>query len=113
MKTIIAGPRDFTDTNFVWRAIAKAPFNITEVVSGHATGVDAMGETYAIISGIPVKRFPADWKKYGKAAGPIRNNAMAEYADALIAIDTGSRGTAHMIRAARTAGLEVYTARIK
>lgn len=43
------------------------------------------------------KEFPADWKAHGKAAGPIRNKQMAEYADALLLIwDGESKGSASM-----------------
>lgn len=38
----------------------------------------------AAVNDLPVKQFPADWKTHGKAAGPIRNKQMAEYADAAI-----------------------------
>ena len=47
----------------------------------------------------PCKVFPAQWERYGKRAGPIRNAAMAKYADYGVALwDGESRGTAHMIR---------------
>lgn len=48
---------------------------------------------------INIKEFPANWEKYGRRAGMIRNNEMAEYADYLIAIwDGRSRGTKNMIK---------------
>ena len=78
-------------------------WEITEVVSGKARGVDTLGEWWAK-SGekdIPIQSFPADWKKFKKAAGYIRNAEMAKYADALIAIwDGESRGTFNMIEEA-------------
>lgn len=71
---------------------------ITEIVSGSARGVDKEGEVYAATKSISVKRFPAEWNKYGKSAGMIRNTEMAKYADCLVAIwDGKSRGTKHMI----------------
>jgi hypothetical protein len=100
MKTIIAGCRDFTDYNLLEAKVDyyRKDHAITEVVCGGATGADALGENYAIQNGIPVKGFPADWNKHGKAAGPIRNRQMAEYADVLIAVwDGKSRGTKNMI----------------
>lgn len=81
---------------------------VTEVVSGCCRGVDRAGEEWARQRGIPVKRFPANWKKFGVAAGPIRNAEMAEYAEALVAIPTGvSRGTRDMIDKAKARGLEI------
>jgi len=109
MKTIVAGSREITDYQKVHDAIFSAPWIITEVVSGGARGVDALGEQAAAAFGIPVKVFPADWVNLKFAAGPIRNRQMAEYSDALIAIWDGvSKGTADMIRQARAHRLRVH-----
>lgn len=109
MKTIIAGGRDITDFNLVLEAYGNAPFEITEIVSGGARGVDKMGEQLAKLNYIPIKVFLADWDTYGRRAGPIRNAQMADYAEALIAIwDGESRGTGNMIQQATKKGLEVY-----
>ena len=109
MKTIIAGSRDIVDSALLTEAIIASGFNITEVVSGMAQGVDQMGQTWAAEQGIPIKHFPADWKLYGRGAGPVRNREMADYADALIALwDGKSKGTQHMIKAARERSLKIY-----
>lgn len=114
MKVIIAGSREVTDYPTILRAIVAADFDITEVVSGGARGVDRLGERYAQLQGIPVKVFAADWSEFGKAAGPMRNREMAHYADALIALwDGESRGTKSMIQLARAAGLRVYVHEIE
>lgn len=108
MKTIIAGSRKITDYDILEAAIAASGFTITEVISGGAKGVDSLGEWFATKNEIPLKVFPY-LKKYGKAGGPIRNEQMADYAEALIALwDGESRGTAHMINAAKIRGLRVY-----
>jgi hypothetical protein len=108
MKTIIAGGRDVTEYFHLEEALESYRNDITEVVSGGASGADALGERYARGSKLPIKRFPADWSQ-GKAAGPIRNRQMAEYAEALIAIwDGKSRGTANMIEEAKKRGLLVH-----
>lgn len=108
MITIIAGGRDITDYDHLQDALEAYRNDITEVVSGGAEGVDAMGERYAKGAGLPLKVFKADWAANGKAAGPIRNRQMAEYAQALLAIwDGKSRGTANMIEEARKRGLFV------
>jgi len=114
VKTIIAGSRVITDPVIVEDAIRLSGFRITEVVSGGCQGVDLMGECWAAENGIHVHRFPADWNAHGKAAGPIRNRAMAEHADALIAVWDGvSRGTKNMIQEARKRGLNVYIHNVK
>lgn len=89
-------------------------FDISEVVSGHARGVDQMGERWAKEHGIPVRVFPAEWGKYGKSAGPKRNLQMAEYAEAVILLWDGvSRGTRSMREIALAKGLKVFVLGIR
>lgn len=106
MKVIIAGSRGITEyepfAEELDSLVEDEAMSITEVVSGTARGVDQMGERWAKERGIPVKRFPADWERYGKSAGYRRNEQMALYADGLIAFwDGESRGTKHMIDLAK------------
>lgn len=109
MRVIIAGSRTITDKQLVEEAIKASAFEITEVVSGGAIGVDRMGEKYADMHNIPVKMFRADWKKWGVSAGAIRNKEMARYADALIAVWDGvSPGTRMMIEFAKELNLKVF-----
>ncbi len=99
MKVIIAGSRHMPiDQQYlISKAIKKSGFKISEVVCGMAKGADTWGLWWALHHDIPVKRFPADWDTYGKAAGPIRNKQMADYADAaIIFIWDGSRGSENM-----------------
>lgn len=98
MKVIIAGSRNIDDYKLVVDTITKSGYDITEVVSGCATGVDRLGEQWARTNNIPITEMPADWNRYGRSAGPYRNRAMAEYADAAIVIwDGKSRGSRNMI----------------
>lgn len=121
MKTIIAGSRGIglvlkgdkliqsDDTTPVEWCVSKSGFKITKVISGTAQGVDTLGEYWAIENSIPLWRFPADWNQYGKRAGYLRNQQMADVADALIAIwDGESKGTKHMIDIALRADLYVF-----
>lgn len=109
MKTIIAGSRGVTDYNIVLEAIKQSGFEITEVVSGTARGVDKLGERYAVENVIPITRFVPDWNKHGKRAGFLRNAEMGDYADALVAVwDGESRGTKQMIDYAIKKGLKVF-----
>lgn len=116
MKTIIAGSRDIEDLQIVLDAIEASGFEITEVVSGTARGVDTLGIDYAISVGLPYKKFPAKWTVdgiYRPQAGILRNIEMACYAEALIAIWDGvSKGTLHMINIAKKKGLKVYVHQI-
>ena len=108
MRTIIAGGRTFSDWDLLTRELDQHLDVITEVVSGCAKGADHLGELWALKNNIPIHRFPAYWQGQGKAAGPIRNTKMAEYADALIAFWNGkSSGTTDMIAKAKKRGLTV------
>lgn len=108
-KVIIAGSRNITNIDYVNLACSKAPFLITEVVSGGARGVDSLGEEWAKNHNISIKRFPADWKTLGRKAGPLRNIQMGDYADALVAIwDGKSKGTLHMISYMNSVNKPVY-----
>ena len=82
------------------------------IVSGHAPGADSLGEKFAADHNLKCELHPADWKRHGRAAGPIRNEEMAEVSDALIAFwDGKSRGTRSMIEIARRKGLQVAVVR--
>ena len=59
-----------------------------ELVCGMATGPDLIAKNWAEKVWqqgknkefkILIKEFPADWEKYGKAAGAIRNKEMGDY----------------------------------
>lgn len=111
MKVIVAGSRSITDFKKVWQAIEESGFQISELVSGGARGVDRLAEEWARDKEIPTRIFRPDWK-LGAVAGPIRNQQMAVYADALIAIwDGKSRGTQDMIKKSQAKGLRVYIKR--
>ena len=111
LKVIIAGGRDFADYDKLRDACDEQLINAEEdieIVSGGAKGVDTLGEQYAEEKGLEVKKFPADWKGYGRAAGIIRNSQMADYGDMLIAFwDGKSKGTKNMIETARKKQLQV------
>ena len=109
MRTIIAGCRTATDFQDVQKAIEDSEFDISVVISGAARGADKLGEEWAARNNISIERYPANWDKYGRSAGPIRNGEMAKVADALIALwDGQSRGTKNMIETAEKKGLKVH-----
>src|SRR5262245_41522164 len=112
MKLIIAGGRDyhFTEADIATLDALWEQHPIEEVVHGGATGADECGAMWAKSRGIPVKRFPTDWKAHGSAAGPIRNRQMAEYADA-VALFPGGRGTLSMRNEAEKAGIKIMEAK--
>ena len=114
MRVIIAGSRNITDLKVVAQAWEASKFNITEVVTGCARGVDTLAILVAKAHEVPVKRFPADWLKHGRAAGIMRNIEMAKYAEALIAVwDGKSFGTKHMLKVAADMNLPLFIHRVE
>ncbi len=119
VRIIIAGSRKFNDYPRMVKELDNLgihlinSINPIEIVSGHAPGADTLGEKFAKAYDYPLKIFPAEWDKYGKAAGPIRNEQMAKYAaeadmGILIAFPIGeSKGTRNMIKLAQQYGLEI------
>ena len=98
MKVIVAGSREIENYNILLDAIKMSEYDIREIISGCARGVDMLGERYARENNIPLVKFPANWNEFGKKAGPMRNSAMAHYCDSDIIIWNGkSSGTDNMI----------------
>ena len=115
MKLIIAGGRDIeTVAGLIFHTIDHFKLFPTEIVSGGARGVDKEGEWYAAQQKKPVRRFIADWNTHNRAAGPIRNKAMAEYGDVLLLIWNGeSRGSASMKEEMEKLGKPIYEVILK
>ena len=120
MTVIVAGSRTITDPATVDAAIRQSGFQVTQLLSGTARGVDTIGEQWARARGVDVLRFPANWQRFGRAAGYRRNAQLAQHAaaaaegGALVAVWDGvSRGTRHMIDLARQQGLAVYVHLVK
>lgn len=98
MKLAIIGSRTFNDYNLLVSTLEQYKSKITLVVSGAAKGADSLGEKWAIKNNIKTLIFPADWEKYGKRAGFIRNEDIIKNCDCVIAFwDRISKGTAHSL----------------
>lgn len=117
MRLVIVGSRTITDFDAVYDAVVfESPFwkeGVTEIVSGGARGVDAsarrLSELFSGRLGVDYTEFAADWDEHGKKAGPIRNQEMVDYGDAVVAVwDGQSSGTKDTIRKAVNAGLPMY-----
>ena len=110
-KVVIGGCRDYNDYVFFKShldVILKNEKDRIIIISGHCSGVDLMGEKYAAENGFKVEVFLPEWKKYGRATGPIRNKKMVECADLVIAFWDGcSKGTSSLIKYAQNSKKEV------
>lgn len=107
---LVCGGRNYLDSQKVNETLDKihAEKRIDLIVSGGAQGADSIAEHWAKWSEVDCLRIPAQWKKYGKAAGPIRNAKMCFIAEPnLVVAFPGGSGTANMISVAKAANVEV------
>lgn len=108
-KVIVCGSRDYFDrmrVNYVLDRVmyAEGPLFI---IHGGARGADQLAGEWAADRGIPCAIVPANWKTYGKGAGPIRNSWMLELKPDLVVAFPGGTGTANMISQAKEKGVRV------
>lgn len=110
MKLAIVGCRDYNDYD-LFRAKCDeflSSHSVDEIISGGATGADAMAERYAAEHNIKTTIFKADWGRFGKRAGPLRNREIVHAADHVLAFwDLRSAGTRSTILIAREVGKPV------
>lgn len=108
LKIIVAGGRGFNNYEMLCQKLDALLVNVKtpiEIICGEAKGADLMGKKYAIdknSASVSVAVMKANWNKFGKPAGMLRNSAMAWYANSLVAFwDGQSRGTKNMIDLAK------------
>lgn len=120
MKILVCGDRNWgneiDDQNTLFEELnGWLPFTLRlgplTIIEGCARGADTLAEEWARAHG-HLWHFPADWKLHGKAAGPIRNQQMLDEGEPDIVIAfhhnlAESKGTAHMVKIARKAGVFV------
>ena len=111
MRVLCCGSRDWTDYELIVRELSALQ-GVEVVLEGEAPGADTLARRAAEQLGVPVLPFPADWDRYGRAAGPLRNQQMLDkgHPDFVLAFSEDlntSRGTADMVARARRAGIPV------
>lgn len=102
MKVLVCGSRNWDNSRLIWEFLEAvvATFPDAEVIHGAARGADTIAGKAAEALGLKVTEYPADWKQFGKAAGPMRNKEMLGAApDRVIAFRSvgDSKGTDHMV----------------
>jgi hypothetical protein len=106
-RLCVTGSRNYEALWKVERYLMALPRHII-VVHGGASGVDEAADFIARGLGFEVEVVPANWARYGRAAGPIRNREMVETCDHVVAFwDGQSKGTLSAIEAAEDLGVEV------
>lgn len=112
MRMLITGSREYTDKEIIIDAIEKylgdEYIEDVIIIEGGARGADRIAQQHALDMGYIVETYPANWDKYGKKAGSIRNQEMVDAgADICLAFPLeGSIGTYDCIRRAKKAGIE-------
>ena len=100
---LVSGSRGFPSPELVKDRIRTALTPGDRLMHGCARGVDTWAEDAALSVGATILRRPAEWDRYGKRAGMIRNQrcskkqSQEQYFRFLIFWDGSSRGTKHMI----------------
>lgn len=112
MKVLICGDRNWTDEQAI-RHVIKRLKSGDVVIEGEARGADKIARDLAMRAEISVDHYHAQWSRYGRAAGPIRNKRMLEEGrpDIVIAFHEDlerSVGTKHMVSIAVKAGVECW-----
>jgi hypothetical protein len=116
---LITGSRDFPwseheqiystlDSHLRWHPV-------TVMINGLAKGADTICHIWASENGVPIEEYPADWNKYGKGAGPVRNkqmlNRLMEKKSSIVYAffygdPSASKGTANMVSQCQSNGIE-------
>jgi hypothetical protein len=107
-RLLITGGREFTDRSVIERALLDIEQRPDVVIHGDTAGADRIAGEIADTHGIDVWKFPANWARYGKSAGPRRNHQMlVEGRPTHVLAFPGGRGTENMCKQASKAGLLV------
>lgn len=107
MRVVVSGGRDFARMGRLFRELdsLRALFGGFTFLGegGEPNGADRMARTWAQLRGIPTSCIVAEWQKFGKAAGPLRNTRLIDELkpDLIVAFPTGGPGTTNMIKQAR------------
>ena len=109
VKLAIVGSRNYGDEKYPQIrkevGLLKRKYEITEIITGGARGIDTLAARYAREENIPLTIIRPDWKKYGRSAGILRNKEIVNACDILLAVWNGaSPGTEDTIQKISCAG---------
>jgi len=110
MRVIVCGGRDYNNVCHVGKVLSD--LQVTELAQGGCSGADTSAIIAATQLGIPFETYSADWRQFGRAAGPKRNQQMIDgFSPDLVIAFPGGRGTADMISRAKKAGIPIFYAK--
>jgi YspA, cpYpsA-related SLOG family len=102
----ITGGRYYNDIDKLNKVLNQYKSKELILILGDATGADALARAWAEHNKVPYIMNRANWKKHGKAAGPLRNTEMLKKSHLLVAFP-GGKGTQNCISQAKARGIEV------
>jgi hypothetical protein len=106
-RIAVVGSRTYPTLEDVRQFVREQPLDAV-IISGGARGVDQAAVNEARRLEMPYEVYPADWNRYGRGAGMIRNQTIVDTADEIVAFwDGQSPGTRDTIRRAKAAGKPV------
>jgi hypothetical protein len=108
MRILVCGGRDFNDSALLSKVLSQHSNKDSVIIQGEAQGADYLARVWAVQNNLPFESYLANWKKYGKRAGYIRNVQMLnEGKPNLVIAFPGGKGTQMMINLAEAAGVPV------
>lgn len=110
LRILVCGDRSWTDRDLIKKVLSE--YLPKTIIHGAARGADTIAGEVGKELGCHVASYPANWAKFGKRAGPIRNQTMLDHStpDFVLAFhsDIGqSKGTLHMTKIATAKGIPV------
>ncbi len=112
-RVAVTGGRDYADEAWVETVLdaARQRLGLTVLVHGGAPGLDTLADRWAKRRKVPAEVYPAEWRRWGRSAGPRRNQQMVDTAPDVLIAFRGGRGTDNMKSVARYAGVRVIEVR--
>lgn len=110
---LVCGSRDYDDHKFIFEQlnILFLKYGIKKIISGGCSGADSLAEKYAKNNNLPITIIKANWKKYGKKAGPMRNKKMIKLKPNIVVAFSSKHyltpGTKNMVSLAEKKGIKV------
>lgn len=108
MRVLVCGGRGFADRTLLCGVLdgLRKTHGELRIIEGAAFGADSLAAEWAIENDQELQEFPADWKKHGRAAGPLRNQRMLDEGKPEMAVAfKGGRGTNDMVERIKKAGV--------
>lgn len=104
MKVLVCGGRKFNNKELLYNVLSDLHKNkkITKIINGNASGADSLARDWAIDNKVECVSYVANWTRYGKKAGILRNIDMLRMSTPdLIVAFKGGKGTEHMVKISR------------